>query len=71
MQFKNSRWRHGTIVSNILYYKLSSGLHCLLKSVLLTALMLKHWLFRLQFGIWSDTHTHAHVCTSIFTRMLI
>lgn len=28
---EKSRWRHGSIVSNILYYKLSSGLYCLLK----------------------------------------
>lgn len=58
---KKSRWRHGTIVSNILYYKLSSGLYCLLK--ICTVGCSNPKTLAVQTAGWNmvrHTHTHTH-----------
>lgn len=47
----------GTIVSNILYYKLSSGLYCGLKIGFVGCSTLRHKLFKTAVWKWSDTHT--------------
>lgn len=69
----HSRSRHGTIVSNILYYKLSSGLHCVLKICTVWTALIPKTLAALTAsrGIIRHTNTHTRLCTSTRRRTVI
>lgn len=66
----HNRSRHGTIVSNILYYKLSSGLHCVLKICTVWTALIPKTLAALtaSWGIIRHTNTHTHTFVYFYTQ---